>query len=146
MKTTHTTWKKWAAFTLCACIASTSFGQKHIEGTWVEPIPGMANNYQGFCLESGGKATSVNMATLRYEHWEQKGRNLILSGKSIGNHQTLPFADTLTVEKLTADSLVLKKGKLTFKYARQCAKADNKCIPAAKLTPAKTASASVKKD
>lgn len=84
--------------------------------------------------------------TARYEHWVQKGHNLILSGKSIGNHQTLPFADTLTVEKLTADSLVLKKGKLTFKYARQCAKADNKCIPAAKPTPAKTASASVKKD
>ena len=74
----------------------------------------MANKYQGFCLESGGKATSVNMATLRYEHWVQKGRDLILSGQSIGNHQTLPFADTLTVEKLTADSLVLKKGKLTL--------------------------------
>ena len=119
MKTTHTTWKKWAAFTLCACIASTSFGQKHIESTWVEPIPGMANKYQGFCLESGGKATSVNMATLRYEHWVQKGRSLILSGKSIGNRQTINFEDSYVIKKLTSRELILQKGNGTFVFQRK---------------------------
>lgn len=53
-----------------------------IEGTWIEPIPGMEHLSQGIKIESKGKATSINMATLQYETWENKGDKLILTGKA----------------------------------------------------------------
>ena len=74
---------------------------------------------QGVNLEIGGKASSINMATLQYEKWEKKGNMLILSGKSIGNHETISFTDTLTIEELTENKLTLKKGSLTINYQKQ---------------------------
>lgn len=99
--------------TLAAC------GGTGIEGNWVESVPGIENQVQGVSLEKGGKASSINMATLQYEKWEKKDGNLILSGKSIGNHQTVSFTDTLVIEKLTAEELILKKGELIRKYQKQ---------------------------
>ena len=99
-------------------IVLTACNHANIEGEWVEPVPGMENMIQGISLKTGGKASSINMATLQYEKWEQKDDLLILSGTSIGNHQALPFTDTLTIEKLTKDSLFLKKGELVLKYSR----------------------------
>jgi hypothetical protein len=91
----------------------------NIEGKWVEPIPGMESQMQGIHLEKGGKATSINMATLQYEKWEKQGDMLILSGKSIGNSQTIDFADTLTIINCTSDHLSLQKGNLTINYQKQ---------------------------
>lgn len=90
-----------------------------LEGEWVQPVPGMVGSEQGFSLQAGGKAESIGMATLQYESWAREGDRLILKGKSIGNHQTLDFSDTLSVEKLTADSLVLKRGALSMSYGRR---------------------------
>lgn len=89
-----------------------------IEGDWTEPVPGMENMIQGFSLKANGKASSINMATLQYEKWEQKDNLLILSATSMGNHQTLSFTDTLKIEKLTKDSLILRKGELILKYSK----------------------------
>lgn len=90
-----------------------------LEGAWIEPVPGMPDMQQGFTLDASGKASSINMATLQYESWKKQDNLLILSGKSIGNHQTLEFSDTLTIEKLTQDSLFLIRGKQTLKYSRK---------------------------
>ena len=79
----------------------------------------METQMQGVNLEKGGKASSINMATLQYEKWEKKGNMLILSGKSIGNHETISFTDTLTIEELTENKLTLKKGSLTINYQKQ---------------------------
>lgn len=106
------------------------YTDRNLIGTWLQPVPGMPNLAQGFTLEQSGKASSVHMATLVYETWQKQGNLLILNGKSIGNHQTLSFADTLAIERLTADSLHLRKGQLLLKYARQT-------VPMARLTPAK---------
>ena len=43
---------------------------------------------------------------------------MLLSGTSIGNHQNISFTDTLTIEKLTQDSLTLKRGELLLRYAK----------------------------
>lgn len=102
-----------------------------IEGSWMQPVPGMADMKQGFTLAANGTASSVNMATLQYEAWKQEGNLLLLTGISKGNRQDIPFTDTLTIEKLTSDSLILRKGELALKYAKA------EVIPAAKLTPAK---------
>lgn len=112
----------------------------NIVGKWVQPVPGLPALKQGFELEEDGNASSVNMATLRYETWQQQGSSLILTGKSIGNHQTISFSDTLVIEKLTSDSLVLKRGKLVLRYAREAnddSKKASESIPATRLTPAK---------
>lgn len=90
-----------------------------VSGKWVQPVPGMPEMEQGFLLQEGGQAASVNMATLQYETWERQGDRLILSGKSIGNHQTLSFRDTLIIERLTPDSLVVRKGNHVSTYARE---------------------------
>lgn len=100
-------------------VAFTACGGSAIEGDWVEPIPGMENQMQGVSLEKGGKASSINMSTLQYEAWEVKDNNLILSGKSIGNGQTISFSDTLAIENLTDTELTLKKGSMTINYRKQ---------------------------
>lgn len=89
-----------------------------ILGTWVEPVPGMEEQMQGVRLETNGMAESVNMATLLYEHWKKDGETLLLSGKSIGNGQTLAFTDTLHIVNVTTDSLVLSQGEQIIRYVR----------------------------
>lgn len=96
----------------------TACSKTSVEGTWVESVPGMADMQQGFVLEKGGKASSINMATLQYESWKQEGNLLILSGQSIGNHQTISFSDTLVVELVTPESLTVKQKESSRKYLR----------------------------
>ena len=121
-----------SAILLSACGESVN-----LAGTWVQPVPGMPQHRQGFILEAGGKASSVNMATLSYTAWKEQDGQLILSGTSIGNRQTIAFTDTLAIEKLTADSLVLKKGQLRLAYARSGGKGEN-TVPESQALPVQT--------
>ena len=102
------------AAALAACTPTTG-----IEGEWTAPVPGMEHLSQGFSLQPGGKASSIGMATLQYETWQREGDRLILSGKSLGNGRTIPATDTFVVEKLTPDSLVVRKKQLTLRFARK---------------------------
>ena len=78
----------------------------------------MPGKVQGFDLQKGGKAASVNMATLQYESWEKDGNTLTLRGKSLGNHQTISFTETLQIEQLTNETLIIKDGDATRTYHR----------------------------
>lgn len=84
-----------------------SCGGNDITGSWVEPIPGREDGVQGFELKRNGEAVSINMATLQYESWRREGDMLILQGTSIGNRQSIEFTDSLSIGRLTTDSLVL---------------------------------------
>lgn len=90
-------------------VTFTACHEVSIEGSWVEPVPGMNNMFQGFKLEPGGEASSINMATFQYKTWKKEGDRLILIDKSMGNHQTISFSDTLIIERLSGHSLQLKK-------------------------------------
>lgn len=90
-----------------------------IVGTWLETVNGMPGETQGIRLETDGMAESVNMATLVYERWQKEGDKLLLKGKSLGNGQTIVFTDTLHIEKLSADSLILKNGDCSLRYFRK---------------------------
>lgn len=79
----------------------------------------MENMEQGITLEKDGKASSVNMATLQYKSWKQDGKKLLLQGTSIGNGVSIEFTDTMNIEKVTQDSLILKRGNFMLKYKRQ---------------------------
>lgn len=89
-----------------------------IIGEWVQPIPGMDDQMQGINLEEGGKASSINMNTLVYEKWQQDGDKLILSGKSIGNGQTIEFNQEYTLSTACKDRLILTSGKIKLVYER----------------------------
>ena len=111
-----------AAALASLCMVACSGGQEvsPLVGGWVQPVPGMEQQKQGFRLAEDGTASSINMATLQYEAWEETGDGLlVLRGKSIGNGQTLPFADTLLLRSVDGDSLILQKGSLLLRYGRE---------------------------
>ena len=54
-------------------VALTACNNASIEGSWVEPVPGMPGMQQGFVLDGDGSASSINMATLKYEAWKKVG-------------------------------------------------------------------------
>lgn len=99
--------------------ASCNGSRQSLIGSWVQPVPGQPDEIQGIKIASDGDASSINMSTLVYEKWEVANGLLILKGKSIGNEQTILFTDTLVIEKLSADSLILKRGNVQLIYSRR---------------------------
>ncbi len=91
-----------------------------VVGSWVMPIDGQSGEMQGIRLEENGEASSINMSILLYKEWEQHGDNLYLTVKSIGNGIEIEGVDTLKIDKLTADSLILSSNYgYTLEYVRQ---------------------------
>lgn len=89
-----------------------------IEGKWVEPVPSMPELKQGFDLEQGGKAQSIGMATLQYDSWKEEDGRLILSGKSIGNHQTIDFTEEYEIASVDENKLILKNGDYVREFVK----------------------------
>lgn len=102
-----------------ALVLMVSWQKNSIEGSWVQPIPGMENEMQGIKLEKGGKASSINMHTLLYASWKKEGDKLVLEGESIGNGQTVKFQDEYTILKLNDRELILGAGDAEFNYSRR---------------------------
>lgn len=91
-----------------------------IVGSWIMPVDGQPEAMQGISLKADGKASSINMETLIYQSWKQQGDDLYLKVKSIGNGMEIEGVDTLKIEKLTADSLILESNYgYTLRFARQ---------------------------
>ena len=67
-------------------------------GDWVEPVPGMEGEVQGFSLHADGSAASINMATLRYQRWRFDEGELRLTGESVGNRTSGEFEDRYRVQ------------------------------------------------
>ena len=97
-----------AITTLVACNDVT------IEGSWVESVPGISNLKQGFTLEANGSASSINMATLKYEKWKKEGNLLLLSGISIGNHQSISYTNSRAIDSGQFDSQKRRVGFEVF--------------------------------
>lgn len=95
--------------TVCLGTACTTQNNAEFEGHWIEVMPANPQIIQGITLNANGSANSIGMNTLKYEQWSKSENHLILKGKSIGNGQTLDFADTLNIIRITADSMVLGK-------------------------------------
>ncbi len=89
-------------------------------GSWVTPNPINSKEVQGMRLKEDGTAVSINMATLVFQKWKMQDKTLILTSKSIGNKQEFECIDTLQINKLDADSLVLSQhGEIIWALARQ---------------------------
>ena len=102
-----------AFFILSGC------AKDEIIGTWVQPIPGMENQNQGFVLNQDGPAASVNMHTLSYTHWQRKKDALVLTGQSIGNGRTINIKEEFTILQLDEKNLRLQLGDSVFEYTRK---------------------------
>lgn len=109
----------WLAGIICFLAGCGNGDYSSVEGRWVEPVPGMENQFQGFDLQKDGKAESINMATLVYERWETDGNDLILYGKSLGNGQVIAFHDRMKIAELTDNTLVLQSGEVRITYHRE---------------------------
>ena len=112
--------KMFTALTAIAILASACRNEASLTGQWIEPVPGNPDAIQGIDLKENGEASSINMATLQYKQWSREGDRL-----------TIAFADTFEIGKLTADSLVLKKGDYVMSLARP-----QSSIPATLIQPA----------
>lgn len=101
----------FALFAVSCNNVSTSYNESQLVGQWQEIMPVNKSIVQGIDLKEGGIASSIGMATLKYNNWRLlDGKGIILSGESIGNGQTISFSDTLDICSLKDDTLTLGKG------------------------------------
>lgn len=68
------------------------------EGSWTMPNPEDSAGVIGVKLMAGGKAESINMPTLPYSSWQQKGDTVVLKGKSIIDNEAEDVTDTCILE------------------------------------------------
>ena len=98
-------------------------------GHWVEIMPVNKQIVQGISLNADGSASSIGMETLKYEKWSLKDKKLLLTGKSIGNGQTIEFTDTFDVVEITPYTMKLGKfGQYRVDYYKVDKKPDIKNI------------------
>lgn len=75
-------------------------------GTWKRLSDG-DSLYRGFTLGNNGIAASVNNSATQYKAWHRKSDTLWLSGKYYSDTSVTPFIDTMIVQTLSHDSLVV---------------------------------------
>ena len=108
------------AMSLLMVFGFTACNNTPLTGTWIEPAVdnGIAGE-RGFTLEKDGTVTTHNMVNCEYNSWEKVGDQLILKGKVTGANPH-EFADTLWIDELTKEKLVLKDlGNFSVTYQRK---------------------------
>ena len=95
-------------FTAISCSSLNNKDTNLFHGRWQEEATPNKSYIQGFELRPDGTASSIGMATLKYEAWAIKGTDLILSGKSIGNGQTIDFSDEWQIIEISPSHLRLQ--------------------------------------
>lgn len=93
--------------------------QDQILGNWLEVMPVNRHIIQGITFNDNGSAQSIGMQTLQYESWKLENDKLTLSGKSIGNGQTIDFSETYDIIEISPETLKLGKfGMYQIEYKR----------------------------
>ncbi len=94
----------------------------NIIGKWTAPVPTMPEIYQGIEFMPKGRASSINMATLEYDKYKISSDCLAItiSGRSIGNGQTINFTENYNIEYLNTEKIKLTgDGGYSITYTRQ---------------------------
>ena len=111
--------KKLWLILFCLIAACDQQPKNPIVGHWLEIMPENHHIVQGISFNGDGTAQSIGMATLKYESWKLDNNQLTLSGKSIGNGQTIDFSDTYEVMQISPESLKLNKpGQYQVEYRK----------------------------
>lgn len=92
-------------FTTISCSSLNSKNTNLFYGQWLEETTPNKSYIQGFELRPDGTASSIGMATLKYEAWSVNDTSLILTGKSIGNGQTIDFSDEWHILEISPSHL-----------------------------------------
>lgn len=110
--------KLWLVL-ICLISACNQQPEDPIIGHWIEVMPVNRHIIQGITLKENGSAQSIGMKTLQYENWKLENNKLTLSGKSIGNGQTIDFSDTYDVIEINPETLKLSKnGQYQIEYKK----------------------------
>lgn len=101
-------------------LGMTACNRASLVGTWIEPADDSSvfGEY-GLKLNSDGTIESINMGYREYQTWEKVDDMLILKGRYTGTNPR-DFVDSLWIEELTEDRLVLKDfGNYSVTYQRK---------------------------
>ena len=92
-----------------------------LTGTWVEPADENSDfGETGFTLEKDGTVTPINMGHRQYYSWQKVDDQLILKGNYTGSTNPGEFADTMWIDEVTKEHLVLKDlGNYSVTYQRK---------------------------
>ena len=88
-------------------------------GSWVEPNPINANEFQGMKIRADGSAESINMATLLYKKWWMEDDSLVLVSESIGNRVTSLDTMKYAIIRLDTEVLEIRFNDYHVVYQRQ---------------------------
>ena len=91
-----------------------------LKGTWIESVDENSTaDESGFTLNDDGTVTSINTGYIEYKTWEKVDDQLVLRG-NINGSTVEPFVDTLWIDELTEERLVLKDfGNYSVAYQRK---------------------------
>ena len=72
----------------------------------------------GFSLNDDGTAKAINLGVMLFDTWDRESDNLIIQGVNVVSGIGLEFTDTLQIDMLTADSLIVSSGSKVFRLGR----------------------------
>lgn len=77
-------------------------------GRWFITSDISTADYHGVELLQDGRARSINLLTLYFDSWFQRGDTLILSGRSVVEDSETNFSDTMKILSLTESRMILQ--------------------------------------
>lgn len=91
--------------------------KEELVGSWIVSTGTNEEDIQGIRLAPNGEAYAIRLDDIKLDSWQKKNHNqLILKGES--GSMNRPFLDTLYIERIKADSLVLKYKDQIYTYIR----------------------------
>ena len=85
-----------------------SYRPEQLLGKWLQPVPGLDKERQGFDLRKDSVARSINMYTLVYEKWALVKDTLLLwNHTEVEKKDSAATIDTAIIKTLTDSTLIL---------------------------------------
>lgn len=97
--------------------SSAVFNEESLLGEWTMTAYGDSATVMGVRLSADGKAESINMPTMPYEHWEmtRDSNTIVITGKSIMDDEQVDIADTMTIDPETGKMTNIAIPEIVYK-------------------------------
>lgn len=104
------------------------YDESMLIGKWLQPVPGVEKQMQGFQLKKNGNIASINTYSLVYNKWKLMHDTLLLWSHAEGAKQqdSSVTIDTILIRALTDSSLVLFPVKAAEGYTEEYKKVKKK--------------------
>ncbi|HJT73509.1 MAG TPA: lipocalin family protein [Chitinophaga sp.] len=105
-----------------------TYDESMLVGKWLQPVPGVEKEMQGFQLKKNGGITSINTYSLVYSKWKLMHDTLLLWSRTEGAKQkdSSLAIDTILIRALTDSSLILFPIKAAEGYTEEYRKVKKK--------------------